>query len=476
MRRSCIFSRPAMAGINLEKHQSMKNLKRTIRMAAASAVISALAACGGGGGGGGSGGGAGFPIGVVPSTTTPEPAVASSGTAAVGLPILGGQVAMKCASGTTMTAVTENTGAWQTAARNSDYPCVIQVSAGTAGGIERTTSLYSIASGPGISNITPLTDLIVAALSGQEPGAWFASVTNGALNGAITPTGLSDALGKVKSTIATLPGKLSLPDGFDPITTGFNATKGDAVDGLLEVYGVALTTAGVTQADAGKAAASGAALTKEAFSLTAYTTPNLSAVKMGTSKNLDDTFGISIPDLNRGNYTAKASIDADGNLSALSPGSSFNGYVSLLGNRIGQLCTANKGGMNSTMASQYVYVSSELTEVKDATELFGKSFVEYEDCASYGTSEIRADGAFIFTETASGSSNEPDLNFAQALTSNGRIDTANGSVIRGKVYKYAVGAVTTYVYLIVSTKQGTSTPVLNGETDYVVMGVSRPAP
>ncbi|WP_260685173.1 hypothetical protein [Variovorax sp. KBS0712] len=447
----------------------MKNLKNTIRMAAASAVIPALAACGGGGG---SGGGSGFPVGIVPPTTTPEPAVISSGTAAVGLPIVGGQVTMKCASGTTTTAVTENTGAWQTSARNSDYPCVIQVSGGMAGGVERTTSLYSVASGPGVSNITPLTDLIVAALSGQEPGAWFASASKGALSGAITPAGLSDALGKIKSVIATLPGKLSLPDGFDPITTGFNATKGDAVDGLLEVYGVALTTAGVTQADAGKAAASGTALTKEAFSLTAYTTPNLTAIKMGTSKNLDDTFGISIPDLNRGSYTAKASIDSDGNLSALGAGSPFNGYVSLLGNRIGQLCTANKGGMNPKMASQYVYVSSELTEVTDATELFGKNFVEYEDCASYGTSKIRADGAFIFTETASGDSNEPDLSFAQALTGNGRVDAANGSVIRGKVYKYAVGGVTTYVYLIVSTKQGTSTPVLNGETDYVVMGVS----
>ncbi|MGJ7570924.1 hypothetical protein ACSFBX_10355 [Variovorax sp. RB2P76] len=448
------------------------NNKNIIRVAASCAVILALTGCGGGGG---SGGGAGFPIGVISPTTpptSPEPAVMSSGTAAVGLPIVGGQVAMKCASGTTMTAVTESTGAWQASARNSDYPCVIQVSGGTAGGVERTTSLYSIASGPGVSNITPLTDLFVAALSGQEPGAWFASVTNGALSGAITPTRLSEALGKVKWAIATLPGKLSLPDGFDPITTGFHATKGDAADGLLEVYGLALTTARVTQADASRAAATGTALTKEAFSLAAYTTPNLTAIKMGTSKNLDDTFGISIPDLNRGNYTAKASIDAEGNLSGLNADGPFNGYVSFLSNRIGQLCTTNKGGMNPEMASQYVYVSSELTEVTDATELFGKDFTEYEDCATYGTSKIRSDGAFIFTETASGNSDEPDLNFAQALTSNGRVDAGNGSVIRGKVYKYAVGGATTYVYLIVSTKQGTSTPVLNGETDYVVMGVS----
>jgi hypothetical protein len=125
------------------------------------------------------------------------------------------------------------------------------------------------------------------------------------------------------------------------------------------------------------------------------------------------------------------------------------------------------------MASQYVYVSSELQEVTDPSELYGRKFQDYEDCASYGTSEIRADGAFIFTETASGNSDEPDMNFAQALTRNGLVDAKNGSVIRVKVYKYTAAGVTTYAYVLVSTKQGSTTPALNGETDYVTIGVSR---
>lgn len=113
--------------------------------------------------------------------------------------------------------------------------------------------------------------------------------------------------------------------------------------------------------------------------------------------------------------------------------------------------------------------------VTEASELYGKKFTDYEDCASYGTPEIRADGAFIFTETASGNSDEPDLYFAQALTSNGLVDAKNGSVIRVKVYKYTAAGVTTNVYVLVSTKQGSSTPALNGETDYVTIGVSREA-
>lgn len=194
---------------------------------------------------------------------------------------------------------------------------------------------------------------------------------------------------------------------------------------------------------------------------------------MGASRNLDDSFGISISDANRGRYTAKAKVDIHGNLLELDSATPFNGVVSFLGNRVGQLCTENKGGFNATMASQYVYVSPDLQEVTDPTEIYGMSFVDYEDCASYGTAHVRGDGAFIFTETATGESDEPDLNFAQALTGNGYIDAANGSVVRGKIYKYVSEGNATYVYLAVSTQKGSTTPALNGETDYVTIGISQ---
>lgn len=89
---------------------------------------------------------------------------------------------------------------------------------------------------------------------GQLPATWYASSTNGNLAGSITPTTTSAGMAKVKAALSTLPGKLSLPDNFDPVTTGFNAVKDNEVDDLLEVYGAALTAAGLTQEDAGKAA------------------------------------------------------------------------------------------------------------------------------------------------------------------------------------------------------------------------------
>ncbi|WP_312438519.1 hypothetical protein [Janthinobacterium sp.] len=438
----------------------MKNFKNSFRLISTTTLAAVLAACGGGN-----------DAVTPPVIDSPKPSVVSSGTAAIGSPIVGGQVTMKCASGSRLSAVTEAAGTWTASLKATDYPCVIQMTGGTVGGKTFTGSLYSAAMGAGTANITPLTDLLLATMVGQLPATWYASATNGNLAGSITPTTTSAGMAKVKAALSTLPGKLSLPDNFDPVTTGFNAVKGNEVDDLLEVYGAVLTAAGLTQEDAGKAASAGAALTKEAFALTAFTTPNLTTIKMGSSKNLDDTFSLSISDPNRGNITTKAARNTDGNIVSLNHGSPFNGFVSLMGNRIGQLCTDNTGGFNGHMASQYVYVSSDLMEVTDPTELFGKSFDEYEDCAAYGTSQITANGNFIFTEKASGKSDSPDVNFVQALTSGGYVNSAGGSLVRGKVYK-TKDASPTYLYVIVSTKLGATTPKLNADTDYVVMGIS----
>lgn len=123
------------------------------------------------------------------------------------------------------------------------------------------------------------------------------------------------------------------------------------------------------------------------------------------------------------------------------------------------------------MASQYVYVSSALMEVTEPAELFGKSFDEYEDCTVYGTSQITANGNLIFTEKSSGKSDSPDVIFIQVLTSRGYVNSADSSLVRGKVYKTKDGGLT-YLYVIVRTKLGATTPELNADTDYVVMGIS----
>ncbi|MCS3392746.1 hypothetical protein NX868_12625 [Burkholderia thailandensis] len=319
----------------------MKNKLNTgiTRLALGASMCAALAACGGGGSDNSS---TGNPADNTPSVTT-------SGTAAIGAPIVGGAVSLKCASGATATATTGSDGSWTVSLKSTDYPCAVRVSDGLANGAALAAPLHSAAIASGTTNITPLTDLEVGVLGKGDPETWFNGAKNGDLSGAITSGNLADALTKLTNALATLPGKPALPHGFNPLTTSFKAAKGDAGDNLLESYGAALTAAGLSQSDAAVKTASGTALTQAAYSAMAYTTgasytTDPVSIQMGSSVNLDGTFGIAVADPNRGQYTAKASIDANGNVTSFTDAGQFTAIVSLLGNRVGQLCTVNGAG------------------------------------------------------------------------------------------------------------------------------------
>ncbi|OMT16352.1 hypothetical protein AQ794_04570 [Burkholderia pseudomallei] len=326
---------------------------------------------------------------------------------------------------------------------------------------------------PGVTNITPLTDIMVGVLGKQDPSTWFANVSKGDLASSITTDNLNSALDKLKTALASLPGKPSLPDGFNPLNTTFKAQSGDAGDDLLESYGASLTASGLTQSEAAVDTANGQALTQQANSATAYTTPGLTAIQMGSSVNLDGTFAIAIADPNRGKFTAKATINADGNVTSFTDAGQFKAVVSLLGNRVGELCTAN--GVGSVVAGQpgqYVYVSSDLTEVTDLTELNGKTFDEYEDCVKSGTMAF-ANGSSTFTDT-NGKQDAPNANVAQALTAAGLADSANHSVEHAKIYKYTANGVTKYTYITVNSTTGTDDPLtFDIDTKYVTIGLSQ---
>ncbi|MGS0974118.1 hypothetical protein [Burkholderia glumae] len=440
----------------------MKNNRpnRGIRIALGASLSSLvlLAACGGGGSN---------------STGNGATSVNTTGTAAIGSPIVGGTVALKCASGTTTSTTTGSDGSWAISLNASDYPCVAEVSGGQANGVALTSALHSVLAAPGVSNITPLTDIMVGVLGKQDPSAWFANVSKSGLVSSITTDNLNTALDKLKTALASLPGRPSLPDGFNPLNTAFKAQSGDAGDDLLESYGASLTASGLTQSEAAVDTANGQALTQQANSATAYTTPGLTAIQMGSSVNLDGTFAIAIADPNRGKFTAKATIDADGNVTSFTDAGPFKAVVSLLGNRVGELCTAN--GVGSVVAGQpgqYVYVSSDLTEVTDLTELNGKTFDEYEDCVKSGTMAF-ASGSSTFTDT-NGKQDAPNTNVAQALTAAGLADSANHSIEHAKIYKYTANGVTKYAYITVNSTTGTDDPLtFDIDTKYVTIGLSQ---
>jgi hypothetical protein len=215
-------------------------------------------------------------------------------------------------------------------------------------------------------------------------------------------------------------------------------------------------------------------MTKTPYSAIAYTTPGITATPMGTSLNLDNIFGIAIADPNRGLYVAKANLDANGNVGSFATPGKFTAVLSVLGNRVGELCTADGvGGVVAAQPGQYVYVSSDLIEVADPNESSGKTFDQYEDCTKSGTTTF-ANSTAKFTGIDGGT--DAPVSVAQAISADGIPDTANHSVEHAKVYKYTdpASGTTRYAYITVNSTSGTDDPLtFDIDTKYVTIGLSQ---
>lgn len=206
-------------------------------------LASVLVGCGGGGGGGTSS------------------SLVLGGTAAVGAPIVGGAIAISCAGGNPTTPViptTSSVGAWQFTLAGQTFPCAVKVSGGTINGVANNNVYTSIATSAGPVNITPLTDLIVANVTGSaNPSTWFTALTPSVLAG-INPAAITLSLAKVRSA-------LNLPalNNIDPLTGAFTPVAGNAMDDILTSLQLALTSTGNTLPTL-QTAASGATFTPPA--------------------------------------------------------------------------------------------------------------------------------------------------------------------------------------------------------------------
>ncbi|WP_373975041.1 hypothetical protein NT239_15600 [Chitinibacter sp. SCUT-21] len=163
----------------------------------------AVTACGGGGGDSSSS----------PSASATTKAL--SGVAATGSAIVDATVTIKDSKGATATTKTDTTGSYTfTEAQLSGFtaPFVVQVSGGNIGsatGPANTSSLFSVATSASGStaNITPLTTMLVAALSGQQPSDFFSQIgTTAAPNAAtlINSQALATAQSQVINTLKSL--------------------------------------------------------------------------------------------------------------------------------------------------------------------------------------------------------------------------------------------------------------------------------
>jgi hypothetical protein len=168
-----------------------------------------------------------------------------SGKAAVGFPIVAADVQVVCAGGGALSKVhTDALGAWTISISGQTLPCAVEVTNGTINGSPNPTAYHSVASSAGTVNVTPLTDLLVANLSGVAPSTWFASVNATSL-GLVSSGALSSALLKIRTALTALTALGSI----DPITQPFTASSGNAIDDMLSAMRSALAAAGLQYSD-----------------------------------------------------------------------------------------------------------------------------------------------------------------------------------------------------------------------------------
>ena len=161
----------------------------------------------------------------------PPASLTLSGTAATGAAIAGGTVTAKCSAGATTNATTNTDGTYSLAATSGALPCVLKVSSS-----DGTTSLYSVATGSGSSataNITPLTQLVVASLTGADPAALFDGFS-ASTSTTLTSTALTSAQAGIVATLSGAGIDVSTLVNLVTGTLTAATTTGNAYDAALD--------------------------------------------------------------------------------------------------------------------------------------------------------------------------------------------------------------------------------------------------
>jgi hypothetical protein len=217
-------------------HASRPLAHRSPHFVLAALSAAALTACGGGGDAAPADNGTGG--GVVTPT-----ALTVSGVAARGAALAGATVQASCATGSgTATALAD--GSYSLAITGGVLPCVLKATSSDA-----TTTFYSLAAGTGTTvtaNITPLTELVIAQMTGQEPAAFYASASTDttALTTAVTAQKIDAASTAV---VATLQAAGVDTSSITSIVSGsLAAGTGSGYDGVLDTLGTTLTSTGTT--------------------------------------------------------------------------------------------------------------------------------------------------------------------------------------------------------------------------------------
>lgn len=238
---------------------------------------------------------------------TPVTPVATqlSGTAAIGAPVAGAAVQVRCADASrVLESVTNAAGVWQVSTTGQSLPCAVRVSGGN---LPPGQTLHSAALDFGHVNITPLTDLIIANATGKLPAAWWGSTGPADLSALTAPT--------VEKALTQLRSALALPalQNIDPRTATFTAAPKDAVDDMLEALQQALSTSGISYQALLNEASKANFLLSQDFQLTlqtAHHTITVGGTGTGTGTGTETGTGPGTGTI--GNYTLTLNVTASG--------------------------------------------------------------------------------------------------------------------------------------------------------------------
>ncbi|POZ61390.1 hypothetical protein [Chromobacterium alticapitis] len=202
----------------------MNTIMKLLPLAVSSALL--LTACGGGGdstsnaNAGNSGG-----------TPASQGIGQVNGTVASGAPMENALLTFKDASGATIKASADENGAYQADLSKLKAPVLVEAS-GTIGG--QDALLHSVITQSGVTNVTPLTEAMVALSAENDPAACFADSKCASL---LTADKLAASSDNLQAALAPMLIAHGLDSKLDLLHTAFKADK-TGQDKLLEIVKV----------------------------------------------------------------------------------------------------------------------------------------------------------------------------------------------------------------------------------------------
>ncbi|WP_269503043.1 hypothetical protein [Burkholderia sp. IMCC1007] len=174
-----------------------------------------------------------------------------SGTAATGAALAGATVQAKCATGAG-TATTAADGTFTVDIPNAVRPCVLSVQAPNG------TVMHSVVdAGSGtaaVANITPLTELVTAAIAGGSTTDFFNTFDTTA-QGKLTSDGVTSAVSAVSLTLSGIVDLGAANPISDTLVAATGSTAGNAMDQAIDKLGAAMAASGTTLEDLSTAVA-----------------------------------------------------------------------------------------------------------------------------------------------------------------------------------------------------------------------------